>query len=132
MTQSERFTAGLAIFAEMFGEERARMRAGKSSPEDTRLGDLLMDFAYGDVWANPVFTRRERSLMTIALLAGIGRQDELEAHLGAALANGCTEEELYEAMIHVILYCGFPAGISGHRTVKKVLASRDDMASSEP
>lgn len=110
---------GLAVYTDMFGEERARRRLDSDDPGETRLTKLLLEYAYGSVWSDPRLTRRERSLITVALLAGLGRNDELESHIGAALKNGCDTSELQEVMIHVGLYCGFPATISGQKVLKK-------------
>lgn len=109
---------GLAIYTEMFGEDRARSRLESDDPDEQRLTDLLLEHAYGSVWSDTRLSRRERSLITIALLAGLGRNDELESHIGAALTNGCEMSELHEVMVHVGLYCGFPATISGYKALK--------------
>lgn len=117
--KSRRWKDGLAVYGEMFGAERARNRLNAADPQDRRLTDLLFEYAYGSVWNGPVLARRERSLVTVALLAGLGRNDELETHVGAALANGCTRAELHEIMVQVGLYCGFPAALGGHKVLKK-------------
>lgn len=113
---------GIAIMTAMFGEQsvRARADAGLANPDSRRLNELLWDFAYGRVWSNDILTRRERSLITVALLAAAGRESELKAHIGAALQNGCTRAELHELMVHLILYCGFPAGLGGQRMLQSM------------
>ena len=116
---SARREKGLAIYAAMFGDDRLQRRLDSDDPNGPRLTDLLLEFAYGSVWDNDLLSRRERSLMTVALLAGLGRNDELEAHIEGALNNGVTLAELSEVMIHVILYCGFPAGIAGSKVLKR-------------
>ncbi|MBO6781689.1 MAG: carboxymuconolactone decarboxylase family protein [Alphaproteobacteria bacterium] len=123
--EGSRWAAGQAIHRDMFGEARARHRLEGDAPEDARLTDLLFEHAYGAVWSNDTLSRRERSLITVALLAGLGRTDELDSHIGAALANGCTMAELHEAVVHAGLYCGFPATISGHKALKAHGQTRD-------
>jgi 4-carboxymuconolactone decarboxylase len=110
---------GLRIIADMFGEEIAAQRLDSVGAGPKRLADLLVDVAYGQVWADETLGRRERSLITVALLTALGRDEELAAHLRGARANGCTDEELFETMIHVILYAGFPAGLGGVRILNE-------------
>ncbi len=116
--RSQAWNDGLAIYTDMFGEDPARRRLNSDDPADRRLTDLLMEQAYGAVWSNQTLSRRERSLITIALLAGLGRTAELNSHIEAARRNGCTMAELHEVMVHTGLYCGFPAAICGHKALK--------------
>ncbi len=113
---------GFAIMAAMFGEERVRARAEAEAahPDGRRMNEVLRDFAYGRVWNNDILTPRERSLITVALLAGLGRDNELKAHIKGALRNGCTLSELHEVMVHLTLYCGFPAGLGGQRMLQSM------------
>lgn len=110
---------GLRIIAEMFGEETAARRLDPVGVGPKRLASLLVDVAYGQVWADETLSRRERSLIAVALLAALGRDEELAAHFRGARSNGCTDEELFETMIHVILYAGFPAGLGGIRVLNE-------------
>lgn len=120
--RSGKWSDGQAIHREMFGEDRARRRLESDAPEDMRLTELLFEHAYGSVWNNEQLSRRERSLITVALLAGLGRNDELDAHIGAARRNGCSLPELYEVMVQTGLYCGFPATLAGHKALKRAAA----------
>lgn len=122
--KSGKWTEGQALHREMFGDARAQRRVESGGPEDSRLTDLLFEHAYGSVWNHPQLSRRERSLITVALLAGMGREDELASHIDAALTNGCTLPELYEVMVHTGLYCGFPATLAGHKALKKTETGR--------
>lgn len=114
-----KWAEGQALHREMFGEARAQRRLESEHPEDKRLTDLLFEHAYGSVWNNPQLSRRERSLITVALLAGMGRTEELESHIDAARQNGCNLSDLYEVMVHTGLYCGFPATLAGHKALKQ-------------
>lgn len=117
--KSQQWNDGLTVYTEMFGEDRARNRLNTENSNERRLTDLLFEYAYGSVWGNETLSHRERSLMTVALLAGLGRNEELESHIEGAVKNDCTIAELYEVMIHVALYSGFPAGLNGHRILKR-------------
>jgi 4-carboxymuconolactone decarboxylase len=86
--------------------------------------EVAIEHAWGGVWNRPGLGLKERSLVTISVLAALGRQHELRIHLGGALNNGWTETELQEALLHVAAYAGFPAALDALRTLKEVLANR--------
>jgi alkylhydroperoxidase/carboxymuconolactone decarboxylase family protein YurZ len=69
-------------------------------------------FAWGDVWSRDTIDRRTRSALTLALLAALGRDHELEMHIRAARRNGLTPEEIGEVFLHTAVYAGVPAGNS--------------------
>jgi 4-carboxymuconolactone decarboxylase len=87
------------------------------------LGELVLDWAFGDVWSRPQLSRRDRSLVTVAALAALGLANELEIHLQGALNHGVTRVELEEIMITLTLYGGFPRALEGMRLARKVFAS---------
>jgi len=118
----EDWQRGLAVFSEMFGQARANKWAVPEDAARERLADLLLESVYGRVWGNELLTRRDRSLVTVALLAALGKEDELAIHAKAAFSNGCSVAELHEVMIQVIIYCGFPAGLSGDRILRRTEA----------
>ena len=77
--------------------------------------EVVTAFAWGGVWSRPGLSLRDRSLVTIAVLAALHRPDELRMHLHAGLRNGLTKAEMEEAMIQVGVYAGFPAAVSANR-----------------
>lgn len=76
---------------------------------------VVTAFAWGGVWSRPGLSLRDRSLVTIAVLAALHRPEELKMHLHAGLRNGLTKAEMEEAMIQVGVYAGFPAAVSANR-----------------
>ena len=89
-----------------------------------KLVDLTDNVLFGDVWARPGLSPRDRSLITVAALTALGRTDQLRSHLGLALNNGVTREELAELATHLAFYAGWPAGMSAATTLKQVLDER--------
>ena len=77
--------------------------------------ELITRYAWGEIWARPGLDRRTRSLVTLAMLAGQGREDELRMHLRAALRNGVTAGELQELLLQVGVYWGLPAANAAFR-----------------
>ena len=87
-------------------------------------GEFIIDTVLEGVWARGVLSQRERSLITIAALTVLYRPHELKIHLGRAMDNGLTEEELSEAIMHLAIYGGFPTSVEGMRTAKEVFDER--------
>jgi 4-carboxymuconolactone decarboxylase len=90
--------------------------------------DFITEGAWGAVWSRPGLTRRERSLITLALLAALGHDEEVAMHVRASANTGATPEDIKEALLHVAVYAGVPAAnrafkIAG-RTLEKM--GRDD------
>lgn len=88
------------------------------------MGELVMDYAFGDVWMRPQLSRRDRSMVVISALTALNLTHELEIHIGGALNHGVTEKEVEEVMITAVLYGGFPRAIDGILLARKVFAAR--------
>ena len=76
------------------------------------------------MWQRPGLDLKTRSLVTVAMLAALGKQQELKGHVRGALNNGATPEELREVMLHATVYCGFPTAIEAFRSVTEVVESK--------
>ncbi|MNY66923.1 Carboxymuconolactone decarboxylase family protein [compost metagenome] len=76
------------------------------------------------MWARPGLSPRDRSLITVATLSALGRTDQLRSHLGLALDNGVTQDELSELATHLAFYAGWPAGMTTASVLKQVLDAR--------
>ncbi|MFD0573768.1 carboxymuconolactone decarboxylase family protein [Kitasatospora gansuensis] len=83
---------------------RAEQLLGDLAPKMVQLTD---DVLFGDVWARKELSPRDRSLITVAVLAATSRPDQLNSHLRLGLQNGLTQEELVEALTHVAFYAGW-------------------------
>jgi len=84
------------------------------------MGDLVMDYAFGDVWTRPALSRRDRSFIVISVLAALNMVHELEIHLKGALNHGVTKTEIEEMLLTLAVYGGFPRAIEGLRIAHKV------------
>jgi 4-carboxymuconolactone decarboxylase len=85
-----------------------------------KLAELTDDMLFEDVWNRPELSARDRSLITVAALTAGGNTEQLGSHLGRAIKNGVTKEELIEAITHVTLYAGWPRGISAMGVAKQL------------
>lgn len=117
---------GLALFAEIMGEDRAReMRAGLDSDHfGAAIGQLAVDYAFGDVWSREGLERKQRSLVVIGVLIAQRQTLELKNHIRIALTNGLTAREIEEALIQTLPYVGFPAVASATTVIVEVLREK--------
>ena len=90
----------------------------------TKLADLTDTVLFGDVWARPQLSRRDRSLVTVSALIAMNRPDQLRSHLALARQNGLTEEELVEAITHLAFYAGWPNAVTAVSVAKEVFAKK--------
>jgi 4-carboxymuconolactone decarboxylase len=97
---------------------RAQKLFGDINP---KLAELTDNVLFGDVWARPGLSRRDRSLATVSALIAMNRPDQLRSHLALALENGVTKEELVEAITHLAFYSGWPNAINAALVAKEVL-----------
>ena len=96
---------------------RAQQLMGDIAP---KLADLTDTVLFGDVWARPQLSRRDRSLVTVSALIAMNRPDQLRSHLALARQNGLTEEELVEAITHLAFYAGWPNAITAVGVAREV------------
>ena len=85
-----------------------------------KLAELTDDVLFADVWNRPELRARDRSLITVAVLTAGGNTEQLGFHLGRAIENGVTQEELIEAITHVTLYAGWPKGMAAMGVAKQL------------
>lgn len=89
-----------------------------------KLADLSAEVLFGDVWERPELSKRDRSLITVATLIALYRTDQLRGHIGRALDNGVTKEEIAEVITHMAFYGGWPVAANASRIAKEVFAER--------
>ncbi len=89
-----------------------------------KLAELTADVVFGDVWERDALSKRDRSLITVAVLTALYRTDQLRGHIGRALDNGVTEEEIAEVIVHMAFYAGWPTAANAVRVAQEVYAER--------
>ena len=99
----------------------AREHFGKTAPKFAEVTDLVL---FGDVWARPGLSPRDRSIVTVSALIAMFRPDELTFHLGRALDNGVTWDELVELVTHLAFYAGWPCAHTAVVALEKVRQER--------
>jgi 4-carboxymuconolactone decarboxylase len=116
---------GLALRREMLGRKAVDARMSALGAFGEPLQDIINAYAYGDVWSRTALPPATKSLAMIAMMAAIGRTNELRVHVKGALNNGCSAEEVQDILLLVAMYCGIPAANDAHRVAVEVLRERD-------
>jgi 4-carboxymuconolactone decarboxylase len=99
---------GMRVRREVLGDDHVDRAIAATDPFTADFQALITRYAWGDVWARPGLDWRTRSCVTLALLSSLGSEEEFEMHLGGAVRNGVTREEITEVLLHVAVYAGVP------------------------
>ena len=118
----ERYRRGLAVRKEVVGEAHVERSMANTSEFSRPVQEYVTRACWGDVWSRPGLDRRTRSLLNLVMLTALGRSHELAVHVRGAVTNGCTTDEIQEALLQAAVYCGAPAGLEAFRVAEKVLA----------
>lgn len=118
------FQAGIDTRTQVMGVEFVDRAFDNANDYTMPMQEFITRNAWGNVWQRPGLDLKTRSLITVAMLAALGKQQELKGHVRGALNNGATPEELREVMLHATVYCGFPAAIDAFRSVTEVVQSQ--------
>ena len=118
--KSKNFIKGIKTRREVLGNEHVERSVKNTNKIDERFQDFITEGAWGTLWSNEKLSRRDRSLITISLLAAIGHHEELEMHFNASKNTGATFDEISEVLMHVAVYAGVPASNSAFKILKKV------------
>jgi 4-carboxymuconolactone decarboxylase len=121
MSDDPLYERGMKVRREVLGDEHVDRAIASTTPLTQPFQDAITRFAWGDVWSRETLDRRTRSAMTLAVLAALGREHELEMHVRAALRNGLTPEEIGEVFLHTAVYAGLPAGNAALAIAGRVL-----------
>jgi 4-carboxymuconolactone decarboxylase len=120
--RSERFERGLKIRREVLGDAYVDKSLGAASDFTWAAQEMATEKAWAELWSRPGLGRRERSILTLGVLAVMNRPQEFKAHVRGALNNGVTVAELKEILMHLGGYAGFPVGLDAFRLAGEVLA----------
>ncbi len=122
---SRRYAQGLETRRAVLGNAHVdRAQAGQTA-FDQPFQELITEGAWGTVWSGPTWTKRERSIVTIALLAALGHDDEVAMHVRATANTGATREDIREALMHVAIYAGVPAANHAFKIAKATFAQME-------
>jgi 3-oxoadipate enol-lactonase/4-carboxymuconolactone decarboxylase len=115
------YETGMTIRKQVLGQDHVARAQQNITDLDRDFQAFITRTAWGGVWARPGLDLPTRSLLTIALLAGLGHEEELKLHLRAAKNTGATPAGIAEALLHVAVYAGIPAANAAFRIAKDIL-----------
>jgi 4-carboxymuconolactone decarboxylase len=115
-----------AVRRDVLGDEHVDRSTAAATEFSGPWQQFVTDHAWGAVWTRPGLDRRTRSMLTLALLAGLGHQHELGLHVRAAVRNGVTAAEIREVLMHTAVYAGVPAANTAFGVAQQVLADLGD------
>ena len=116
--------AGLKTRRQVLGDAYVDASLSRVSDFTAPLQELVTKHAWGNTWQRPGLDLRTRSIVTVAMLVGLGKMHELKIHVRGALNNGVTPAELQEIFLHASVYCGFPATLDAFRTAAEVIDAK--------
>jgi 4-carboxymuconolactone decarboxylase len=125
MSEIDRHAQGMATRRKVLGDAHVDRAEAKKTAFDAPFQELITEAAWGHVWSRGEWTARERSMVTIALLAALGHDEEVAMHVRATANTGATREDVREALLHVAIYAGVPAANHAIKIVKQVYDEMD-------
>ena len=123
MSDESRLDTGKRVRRAVLGDAHVDRAEAAATAFDAPFQRFITETAWGTLWADDALDTRTRSLITIAILAALGRHEELALHLRATGNTGATPEEVRAALMHVAVYAGVPAANSAFALAKTILAS---------
>ncbi len=122
MSETDLHATGLDTRREVLGPEYVDASLAGSDEFMMGFQDAVTDIAWGYAWSRPGLDRRARLILTLGIVAGLGRHEELGIYAQGAIRNGVTVDEIKEILVHVTSYCGTPAGRQSFLAVHDALA----------
>ncbi|MBB4818713.1 4-carboxymuconolactone decarboxylase [Pseudomonas alcaligenes] len=118
---SETRKPGVQVRREVMGDAFVDRALGNATEFTQPLQEFVNEHAWGGVWNREGLDRKTRSLITLAALTALKCPQELKGHVRGALNNGCTVEEIREALLHCAVYAGVPAAIDAFRAAQEII-----------
>ncbi len=125
MQEAARFEAGLLTRRAVLGDEYVDQSLARRTDFTREFQDIVTRHAWGEIWTRPGLDRHTRSMITIAMLIALNRNDELKLHLRGSLNNGVTPEQLRELLMHSAIYCGIPAALTSFHLAVEVIKAAE-------
>jgi len=122
----DRWSDGLEMRSRVLGAEYVASATGNPDDLFRPLQELITEYCWGTVRTRPQLAPQTRSMLTIAMLIARGQEAELKLHIGGALRNGVSQQEIVEAIVHSAIYCGVPAAVGAARIARQVFAAAED------
>jgi len=122
----DRFDAGMAVRRQVLGDAHVDRAEAAKSDFDEPFQSLITEGAWGTVWADDSISRRDRSILTLALLAATGNFEEIPMHIRATANTGASKDDVMQAFLHVAIYAGVPKANHAIKLAKQTYAEMEE------
>jgi 4-carboxymuconolactone decarboxylase len=126
MSDDKMFEAGMAVRRQILGDAHVDRATDNATALTKEFQDLIVRYGWGEIWTRPVLDHRDRTLLVIGTMLGIGRWEEFDMHVRAALRRGFPLVEIKEVIIQQACYCGVPAANTAFHRVGRVIAELEE------
>lgn len=116
------YEAGMTVRREVLGDAHVERALEQTTALTAPFQEFITRFVWGGIWTRPELDRQTRSVITLAALTALGREDELELHIRAARRNGLSDAQIGEVLLHTAVYAGVPAANAALAIAQRVLA----------
>jgi 4-carboxymuconolactone decarboxylase len=117
---------GMKTRRKVLGDAHVTRTEANKTDFDAPFQELIVEGAWGHVWSRPNISLRERSMITIALLAALGQDEEIAMHVRSCRNTGASADDIREALLHVAIYAGVPAANHAIKIVKETFAAMEE------
>ncbi|MEI9852190.1 MAG: 4-carboxymuconolactone decarboxylase [Sphingomonas sp.] len=121
----ELFDKGMEIRRSVLGDAYVDRALAKTNAFNQPLQEMVTQYCWGALWGREGFSKRDRSVVNLAIIATLNRSHELKAHLRGALNNGLSKDEIAEVLLQVGVYAGIPAAVDSFRIANETFAEID-------
>jgi 4-carboxymuconolactone decarboxylase len=128
MDDSKRYQQGMKVRRAVLGDEHVDRSIAATTDFNREFQDFITRNAWGEIWTRPGLPRHTRSLLTLAMMVALNRDDEFRMHVRAAFNNGVTREQIKEVLLQSAVYCGVPAANSAFHMAAEVFREMDGAA----
>lgn len=122
---TNRYDTGMQVRRKVLGDAHVDRAEAAKTPFDVPFQEMITETAWGNVWASDAISDRERSMLTLALLAATGNFEEIPMHIRATANTGATKEDVTQAFMHVAIYAGVPKANHAFKLAKQTYAEMD-------
>jgi 4-carboxymuconolactone decarboxylase len=124
--ENEQYKKGMKTRREVLGNEHVDRAEANKTDFDSDFQEYITNSAWGAIWSRPGLTKRERSMITIAVLCALGLEEELEMHIKASKNTGTSTSDVKEVLMHVGVYAGVPKTNGAMKIAKRILGQKTE------
>ncbi len=132
MDDRERYEEGMKVRRSVLGDAHVDRSLASRNEFNSTFQDFITRYAWGEIWTRPGLPRHTRSLLTLAMMVALNREEEFRMHVRAAFKNGVTRLEIEEVLLQTAIYCGLPAANNALHWAQQVFSEIDSSKTDGP